>query len=859
MRRLTCLLLVTLSAVASAQPAANPSAQQEQANAQLNQYFRRLTKEITDRALADVKTLDDWQKQRPELRRQLFEMLGLWPLPEKTPLHATITGTVDGGDFVVEKLHFQSRPGLYVTANFYRPKQVDKPLPTILYACGHSNVKIDGIPYGAKAAYQHHPAWFARNGYCCLILDTLQLGEIEGEHHGTYKNNKWWWISRGYTPAGVESWNCIRALDYLETRPEVDRTKIGMTGRSGGGAYTWWTTALDDRVACAVPVAGITDLENHVCDGCIEGHCDCMFMINTYQWDFATVAALAAPRPLLIANTDKDNIFPLNGVYRIHDKVKRIYNLHKAGDKLGFLITEGPHKDTQDLQVPAFRWFNRWLMNKDEPITKVAEKLFDPKQLKVFDKLPEDELNTTVDQWFVPMAKDPLMPKTLAEWETLRQQYAKTLQEKVFHNWPVESGVPQVKSTAQVKTDKTQVTMLTTVGEDGVARPIHLIGPNPASAKAIKVMPVDMHGFAAVHQVLAGPPRLASDGMLRPSKELEAWLQRQLADESTLVALVLIRGTGPDEAAGSPQKEIHRLRRFVLTGRTQHDGNVLDVLRALRALRNWAPKEVRDYHLAGFGATFQTAAFVAALDKSLVSVALFEPGLSPESRDEAFLNSARTMPLSTVIALAFPAKVSLACVDRAAWDFTERVAGLYPNHPFVATPGLGMVTVEIATAVGDVTLELDGIHAPRTVWNFLHYVERGLYDGGQFHRTVTPTNQPDKPTKIQVVQGGIDPKRSQEEWPAIALERTSRTGLKHVDGTLSMARAGPDTATSDFFICIGDQPELDLGGKRNPDGQGFAAFGRVTKGMDVVKKIQQAPADGQKLTPPVKIIRIRRK
>ena len=133
------------------------------------------------------------------------------------------------------------------------------------------------------------------------MIDTLQLGEIEGIHHGTYREGMWWWLDRGYTPAGVEAWNCVRALDYLETRHEVDRKRIGVTGRSGGGAYSWWIAAIDERIKSAVPVAGITDLQNHVVDGMLEGHCDCMFMVNTYRWDFAPWRALVAPRPLLIA------------------------------------------------------------------------------------------------------------------------------------------------------------------------------------------------------------------------------------------------------------------------------------------------------------------------------------------------------------------------------------------------------------------------------------------------------------------------------------------------------------------------------------------------------------------------------
>jgi peptidyl-prolyl cis-trans isomerase A (cyclophilin A) len=168
------------------------------------------------------------------------------------------------------------------------------------------------------------------------------------------------------------------------------------------------------------------------------------------------------------------------------------------------------------------------------------------------------------------------------------------------------------------------------------------------------------------------------------------------------------------------------------------------------------------------------------------------------------------------------------------------------------------VRLVLQTEKGTLEVEVDEARAPVTVRNFLFYVDGGFYDGGVFHRTVKPDNQPNNPVKIEVIQGGINPARQSEERPPIALERTHSTGLAHKDGTLSMARAGPDTAVSDFFICIGDQPELDFGGKRNPDGQGFAAFGRVVKGMDVVRAIQQAPASGQQLTPPVKLLKVTR-
>lgn len=163
--------------------------------------------------------------------------------------------------------------------------------------------------------------------------------------------------------------------------------------------------------------------------------------------------------------------------------------------------------------------------------------------------------------------------------------------------------------------------------------------------------------------------------------------------------------------------------------------------------------------------------------------------------------------------------------------------------------------VTIQTAIGDIEVELDRERAPITVTNFLYYVHEGLYSDGMFHRTVTLSNQSSNKVKIEVIQASADPAKTNEFRPAIPIERTGDTGLKHRDGTISMARDGPNTAQDEFFICIGDQPELDFGGKRNPDGQGFAAFGKVVKGMDVVRRIQAAPADGQKLTPPVRIQR----
>jgi peptidyl-prolyl cis-trans isomerase A (cyclophilin A) len=168
--------------------------------------------------------------------------------------------------------------------------------------------------------------------------------------------------------------------------------------------------------------------------------------------------------------------------------------------------------------------------------------------------------------------------------------------------------------------------------------------------------------------------------------------------------------------------------------------------------------------------------------------------------------------------------------------------------------------VVVQTELGDIEIEVDTARAPGTAANFLKYVDARHYDGGTWHRTVKMNNQPDSPIKIEVIQAGVNPDKAKEGFAPIALERTNKTGILHKDGAVSMARGTADSATSGFFICINDQPSLDFGGMRNPDGQGFGAFGRVVRGMDIVRKIQQAPnTDAQKLTPPVKIIAVARR
>jgi len=166
------------------------------------------------------------------------------------------------------------------------------------------------------------------------------------------------------------------------------------------------------------------------------------------------------------------------------------------------------------------------------------------------------------------------------------------------------------------------------------------------------------------------------------------------------------------------------------------------------------------------------------------------------------------------------------------------------------------IGIKIETGLGDIKIELYPDKAPVTCANFIRYIENNKFVGANFYRVVRMDNQPNNNIKIEVIQGGLGFDVEESPYPAVVHETTELTDIKHVDGTISMARAEPGTASSEFFICIGDQPELDFGGKRNPDGQGFAAFGKVIEGMDLVKQIQNMPDVEQMLENPVYINKI---
>ncbi|NQT01689.1 MAG: prolyl oligopeptidase family serine peptidase [Planctomycetes bacterium] len=649
-----------------------------QADQQLAEYFRTQTKQLSEKCLKDIKTLDDWETKRLLYRKQLFEMLGLEPLPKKTDLKPVITGKVEQGEFTVENIYYQSRPGLYVTANLYIPKGLEKPAPAILYVCGHGPVKKNNISYGNKVSYQRHAAWFARHGYVCLIIDTLQMGEIEGIHHGTYRYKMWWWNSRGYTSAGVEAWNCIRALDYLQTRKEVDKDRIGVTGRSGGGAYSWWIAALDDRIKAAVPVAGITDLQNHVVDGCVEGHCDCMYIVNTYCWDYPLVAALVAPRPLLISNSDKDTIFPLDGVVRLHKKVREIYKLYNADRNLGLHITEGPHKDTQELRIHAFVWFNRFLKDDSSLIDTPAVPFFEPEQLKVFDELPADQINTQIHESFVARVS-PSVPQSTRKWAKQRKVWMKTLRKKSFRNWSkqAKAGALDIQCLFSVTRGGINFSAFDFTSQPHVRLRLYLAhraGLDKPKMVTLNVLDEQKWSKWLAAMRVGFDDELSGQRLSEPNEKAFRVIQEKLTNSNQAVAYIAPRGIGPTAWNSDERKQTQICRRFMLLGQTVDGMRVWDVRRAIQALRTL--DSVREVPL-----TLKSKGRMAGI---VLYASLFEPDITrldlwhlPNTHRDGptFLNVLRYLDIPQAVAMAAErSQIRLYQEIDSGWGFPQAVA-----------------------------------------------------------------------------------------------------------------------------------------------------------------------------------------
>ncbi|NUQ01937.1 MAG: acetylxylan esterase, partial [Armatimonadetes bacterium] len=353
--------------------------------------------ELSSRALATPPEPATWWAELSARRRQWLDLLGLDPLPERGDLSVVTTDVLDRGHYVIEKLHFQPLPGCRIAANIYRPKTITEPLPAVVYVCGHAA--------SGKAWYQPHARWFGEHGYVCLILDTIEIGEQIGTHHGVYHQGWWHWFSQGYSPTAVEVWYAMRAADLLQARDDVDPTRLGITGNSGGGSVSWYTGAADERFGVVAPSCQSGTMEQHVRDRTLDGHCDCTVWVNNLGWDLTDVAALMAPRALLVASATEDTIWRPWSNRELFYRVRRLYRALGIEERFEVVEDAIPHGYSPKTRTAIFAWFERHLKGVEGPAEDIREEREADETLWAFPggRPPADDRTPDIHRFFLPL------------------------------------------------------------------------------------------------------------------------------------------------------------------------------------------------------------------------------------------------------------------------------------------------------------------------------------------------------------------------------------------------------------------------------------------------------------------------
>jgi len=606
--------------------------------------LREEARQVSSASLSVPLSPAQWEATVAQRREMWREMLGLSPLPPRTPLEATVTGVLERGDYVVEKIHFQCIPGAYVIGNLYRPAKVEGRLPAVLYLCGHTKGKVN-------APYQANPRWFGQHGYVALVLDPIQLGESQGFHHGTYREERWDWPSRGYTPAGTEVWNAMRALDYLETRPDVDPERMGVTGLSGGGVISWCLGAADERVKVVVPVCQSGSIEHVVTDRATDGHCDCAFWINYYRWCWPDVGALIAPRALLIASGSEDVLWRPYGYRDVAHRIRRQYAELGASDRFDLVEDLTPHGYTPKLRQAIFTWFNAHLKNDPTPVTDDVTDFVEPEEnLLVFGgKLPENDEMRRIDQRLVARAELPAIADEGA-WLAHQKAALERLRRVTFRSTRPER-VPRQRDFRSDGSDRSAaVATYVFDGFDGMTIGIKTRLPHeaerPAATLAFAVQPDARSTFAG-------------GGSSRPGVT---------GDVAT--AAVEVRNTGATSVG--PGYLWTARRSYPLLGQTLPERQVSDLLAAVALLREQpATGPVAVY---GQGYTAPLAVYAAILDPEITEIVLADP---PESHEDPatpeFLGILRIGDLPHNLALAYPRTITFVGKVPEAYAWTRQL------------------------------------------------------------------------------------------------------------------------------------------------------------------------------------------
>lgn len=360
--------------------------------------------------------------------------VGLDPLPPRCDLALTEYGWFRGSGYRARKISYQILPDCRATATIYYPEPLGNGrYPAVLYACGHATI--------GTHHYQNHGMLWARRGYVCLVFDTIEQHDHYGDHHGTCSHERFDWLSMGYSAAGGELWNSMRALDVLASLPEVDPARVGATGCSGGGAHSFFLGIADTRIRAVSSTCGITTPLHGLSGRHLTDHCDCMYYHNIYGRDPAEFAALIAPRPLLLCHAAQDSYFAVSEIRRVAERTKHIYALYGCSEQCAHFEFPGPHGYHPDGIRAEGLWFAQHVAGAPRPEVLLGEAEHPEHTVSVFNGQPPEKNHLALlPELLTPIGGLPL-PQDAAEWPRLRATALAKLRAEVFdcHTQPGEA------------------------------------------------------------------------------------------------------------------------------------------------------------------------------------------------------------------------------------------------------------------------------------------------------------------------------------------------------------------------------------------------------------------------------------
>ena len=588
----------------------------------------------------DPASRSEWEAALPELRSKLARALGLDPMPQKTPLNARVTGKSQREWYTIENVVFESRPKFYVTANLYIPKDVELPAPAVVIVPGHAMREGKNYPEYQMAELGH-----VRQGFVVLSYDPIGQGERRQPgygHHLGYGS-----LLVGQTNEGMIVWDTIRALDYLVSRPEVDASRVGLAGNSGGGENTFYTMPFEPRFKAAGSFGFVCSYEQWLRYG--GGHCICNHLPGIVrEMEEFEIIGLNVPRPFLFGNGSKDRIFPIAGTRRTRERIEKLYALFDIAERVRLVEAPLPHAWAEPLREACYGWMNRWLAGRGDgsPVDEsgIAAEPFDSPDLQCFKdgKFPDDALSivdlnreraeTLVRRYLTP-------PETSEEWKRRAQEWRKEVW-RIFGGRPAETQ-PTAKSIDAFEWRGHKVETLALATEPGVEVAALFMRP-----MTDKPTPVVLY--------------------LDERNKLEA--RDDPAVAKLLAEGVAVFALDPRGLGETLVNDNQLTSDSVVLGRHIFAQRVWDVVQAARYLATRPDVDATRIHCYGRGAGALLALFAAALERPFESVVADSPLASyryyfednqPQPIWLAVPNLLRVIDVPQVAALACPTRVQI--------------------------------------------------------------------------------------------------------------------------------------------------------------------------------------------------------